>query len=52
MEYQGYSVYGGSSSSAVIVEDAYRVMDFLLENGFVLQDIILFGRSIGGAIAL
>ena len=52
MEYRGYSVYGGSPTAQLIVQDACRVMEFLQSHDFALQDIILFGRSIGGAIAL
>lgn len=52
MEYRGYSVYGGSPSAAAIVEDACHVMEFMKAEGFDYKDIILFGRSIGGAIAL
>ena len=34
MEYQGYSVYRGSPSPGAIEQDAERVMQFLLQNGF------------------
>lgn len=52
MEYPGYSVYGGTASPAAVLADADRVILFLQHYGFKPQDMILFGRSIGGAIAL
>lgn len=51
MEYRGYSVCGGSPSAELIVQDACWVMNFLISSGFEPHDIIIFGRSIGGAIA-
>jgi len=51
MEYQGYSIYEGNSTSLNIIHDAKIIIDFLLKQGYTSNEIILFGRSIGGAIA-
>ncbi len=51
MEYQGYSIYSGSTNPTSIIEDAKIVMDFLIEQGVQQSDIILLGRSIGGGMA-
>lgn len=51
MEYQGYSIYDGESKTNNILADAKIVIKFLINFGFDIKDIILFGRSIGGAIA-
>lgn len=51
IEYQGYSIYDGEASPLNIVADSKIVIDYLLQCGYTVNDIILFGRSIGGAIA-
>lgn len=51
VEYQGYSIYEGDTTPKTIIEDTRVVMEFLFSCGYRAQDIILFGRSIGGAIA-
>lgn len=51
MEYQGYSIYEGSSSSSLIINDAKIIINSLLKYGYKSNQLIMFGRSIGGAIA-
>ena len=51
MEYRGYSIFEGNANPSNIIEDANRIMEFLLANGIQTKDIIFLGRSIGGAIA-
>lgn len=52
MEYRGYSLYKGNTTPANIEEDANRVVSFLQANKLTAEQIILFGRSIGCAVAL
>lgn len=52
MEYRGYSIYEGDTNPKNIETDAARVMEFLQANKFTSNEIILFGRSIGCAVAL
>jgi pimeloyl-ACP methyl ester carboxylesterase len=52
MEYRGYSIFKGDTSPQNIESDAARVIQFLLANKFTSREIILFGRSIGCAVAL
>ena len=52
MEYRGYSLYKGATTPANIEEDANRVVSFLQANKLTAGQIILFGRSIGCAVAL
>ena len=52
MEYRGYSIFKGETNPKNIENDAARVMEFLIANKFTSNEIILFGRSIGCAVAL
>lgn len=52
MEYRGYSIYSGSVEPKAIEEDGERIMQFLLGNKLAVEQIIIFGRSIGCAVAL
>lgn len=52
MEYRGYSIYEGETSPTNIEIDAARVMTFLLANRLAADQVIIFGRSIGCAVAL
>lgn len=53
MEYPGYSIYKGSSSSQQACQDAKVVYDFIISKlGFQETNIIVIGRSIGTGVAL
>lgn len=53
MEYPGYSVYKGSANSQKIREDAETVYDYMTRVvGFLPQNIIVIGRSIGASTAI
>ncbi len=52
MEYRGYSISKGETNPMQITNDAQNVINYLLNRGISSQQIILFGRSIGSAIAL
>lgn len=52
MQYRGYSFYEGQTNAKNIETDAIRVLQFLHANKFASDQIILFGRSIGCAVAL
>jgi hypothetical protein len=50
MEYPGYGLYNGSSTSDQLLSDAITVYDHLVFNlGVSESDIIIFGRSIGSS---
>lgn len=52
MEYRGYGIYRVDKSSDGLLIDALTVYDYVTkELGFLEEDIILFGRSIGGTPA-
>lgn len=52
MEYQGYSIYKGTTTPQNIEKDASRLIEFLIAKKFTSKEVILFGRSIGCAVAL
>lgn len=52
MEYRGYSLYKGETTPSNIEADAERVLAFLQANKLTANQIIIFGRSIGCAVAL
>jgi hypothetical protein len=52
MEYRGYSIYEGEANPQNITRDAARVIEFLQANKLASDQLILFGRSIGCAVAL
>jgi acetyl esterase/lipase len=53
MEYSGYSIYKGQTSSETIKEDSVYVYNYTINKlGFKQQNIIVMGRSIGTGIAL
>jgi acetyl esterase/lipase len=53
MEYSGYSIYKGATSSETIKEDSLYVYNYVVNKlGFKQQNIIVMGRSIGTGIAL
>ncbi len=48
VEYPGYGVYEGTSNEDNVLNDAHRVMEFILKVlKWKAQDIIVMGRSIG-----
>jgi len=51
VEYRGYGRSEGRPSEAGTLLDALAAWDHLQGRGFAPQDIILFGRSLGGAVA-
>lgn len=53
MEYPGYSIYKGKTSSDVIKEDATLVYSYITNKlSFKQSNIIVMGRSIGTGISL
>ena len=51
MEYRGYGTSDGYPSQEAIVADSVKLLDLVLQQPEVTNDVILHGRSIGGAIA-
>ena len=52
IDYRGYGLSGGSPSEAGLYLDAHAAWRHLTEvRGFAASDILLFGRSLGGAVA-
>lgn len=53
MEYQGYSIYPGSTSTEAIKQDSLYIYQYITNKlGFNRKNIILMGRSIGTGVAL
>lgn len=53
MEYSGYSIYKGKTTSQVIKDDSLYVYHYIVNKlAFKQQNIIVMGRSIGTGIAL
>lgn len=53
MEYPGYSIYKGSTSSEQVNKNAKTLYEFCLKKlGFQERNIIIIGRSIGTGVAL
>lgn len=53
MEYSGYSIYQGKTSSEIIKEDSLYVYNYMVHKiGFKQKNIIVIGRSIGSGLAL
>jgi abhydrolase domain-containing protein 17 len=53
MEYSGYSIYSGKTSSEIIKADAEYIYQYFVKKiGFKEENIIVVGRSIGTGIAL
>lgn len=53
MEYPGYGIYAGSSDGQRVNQDARVLYDFCIrELGFMEENIIVIGRSIGTGVAL
>ena len=52
VDYRGYGRSGGTPDEAGIYIDALAVYDAVAARGVLPDDIVLFGRSLGGAAAL
>ncbi len=52
LEYRGYGLSEGTPEEAGVYLDARAGLGFLEEHGFPPDRIVLFGRSIGGAVAV
>lgn len=51
-DYRGYGKSNGIPTERGLYQDALGAYDFLKEKGYKGDDIILFGRSLGGAVAI
>jgi len=51
-DYKGFGRSDGVPSEKGLYADALGAYDYLIERGFSDKDIILFGRSLGGAVAI
>lgn len=51
LEYRGYGASQGEPSEAGFMEDAKAGMDFLVEKVGTPDRVVVFGRSMGGAVA-
>jgi fermentation-respiration switch protein FrsA (DUF1100 family) len=51
-DYRGYGKSTGKPSLEGVVEDALAMYDYLIQRGFKEENISLYGRSLGGGIAL
>jgi fermentation-respiration switch protein FrsA (DUF1100 family) len=51
-DYRGYGRSNGIPSERGLYYDALAAYDYLKNRGFPNRDIILFGRSLGGAVAI
>jgi fermentation-respiration switch protein FrsA (DUF1100 family) len=51
-DYKGFGISDGIPSEGGLYSDALGAYDYLEERGFDNKNIILFGRSLGGAVAL
>ena len=53
LDYRGYGLSDGAPSASGLHADARAALDHLMEErGFPLERIVLFGRSLGGAVAI
>ena len=53
LDYRGYGLSEGSPSESGLYLDARAAWDYLLnEKKFSAQDVVIFGRSLGGAVAV
>ncbi|GAB6280255.1 MAG: alpha/beta hydrolase [Thermovirga sp.] len=50
-DYRGYGLSGGKPSEEGLYADGRAALGFLLEKGYAPEDVIIFGRSLGGAVA-
>lgn len=52
ISYSGYYGSTGISSEKALIDDGRAALDFLYQQGFKPQDIILFGESLGSGVAV
>ena len=52
VDYRGYGKSTGKPSTEGVITDAQAMYKYLLERGYKAEDISVYGRSIGGAVAL
>ena len=52
IDYQGYGLSEGQPTESGIYADGNAGLDYLLSRGFESEKITLFGRSLGGAVAI
>jgi len=51
IDYRGYGSSEGSPSETGLFNDALAAWQYLTQRGFAANDIVVFGRSLGGSIA-
>lgn len=51
-DYRGYGNSSGTPTRKNTIRDAMKVFDFLEKRGFKEENISLYGRSLGGAVAI
>lgn len=51
-DYRGYGNSDGFPSAKRLYEDGQAAYDYALQQGFKPEEIVVFGRSLGGAIAI
>ena len=52
LEYSGYGGTSGSPSESVVYEDGVAAFDWLVRQGIGAERIVLYGESLGAAVAL
>lgn len=52
VDYRGYGQSTGSPTMKGVILDAQAMYKYLIDSGFKPEDISVYGRSIGGAVAL
>lgn len=52
VDYRGYGKSTGTPSYEGVINDALAMYQYLIDNGYKDEDISLYGRSLGGAVAL
>lgn len=51
-DYRGYGDSGGMPSESALTDDARLVITKALELGYAAENVVIFGESLGGAVAL
>ena len=52
VDYRGYGKSSGVPTSNGLITDAIAMYDYLIKRGYKSEDISVYGRSLGGAVAL
>jgi pimeloyl-ACP methyl ester carboxylesterase len=53
LDYRGYGLSEGTPSESGVYRDAEAALSYLMEDlGFSIEEIVIFGRSIGSAVAV